>query len=207
MTSIDLHIHTKYSGDATISPKLIVDQLYAHPFIKGVAITDHDTLQGYHHARKLAIAYGDILIIPGIEVSTQQGHITILGVEEKPAYAFTVEDVVDFARERAGIIVVPHPYRVLGIGDLAKNILADAIEVLNPRSTDKENKMAKELAKERNLPGVAGSDAHRPPQMWAVYTEVNNELNLDDVLSAIKGGLVRAKRASPGHYDLNVRSS
>ena len=196
MIRIDLHIHTKYSGDAIISPKLIADQLYAHPFIRGVAITDHDTLQGYHHAHKLATVYKDILIIPGIEVNTTQGHIAILGVEEKPIYPLTVEDVVDFAKERAGIIVIPHPYRVLGIGDLARNILADAIEVLNPRSTRQENKMAEELAEERKLPGVAGSDAHRPQQMWTAYTEVDNELDVDDVLSAIKRGLVRVKVAS-----------
>ncbi|KPV63362.1 MAG: PHP domain protein [Candidatus Bathyarchaeota archaeon BA1] len=111
MTRIDLHMHTRFSGDATISPRLIVDQLYAHPFIKGVAITDHDTPQGYGHVCRLAMAYGDILVIPGIEVSTQQGHVTVLGIEEEPAHSSTVEDVTDFARERAGIIVIPHPYR------------------------------------------------------------------------------------------------
>jgi len=196
MMRIDLHTHTKYSGDAIISPKLIVDQLYAHPFIKGVAITDHDTLQGYHHAQKLAKAYKDVLIIPGIEVSATQGHITILGVEEKPIYPLTVQEVVDFAKERAGTIVIPHPYRVLGIGDLTRSIQADAIEVLNPRSTRQENKMAEELAKERKLPGVAGSDAHRPQQMWTAYTEVDNELDVDDVLSAMKSRLVKVRAAS-----------
>lgn len=196
MIRIDLHIHTKYSGDAMISPKLVVDQLYAHPFIKGVAITDHDTLRGYHHAQKLATAYRDLLIIPGVEVSTTRGHITILGVEENPTYPLTVEDAVDFAKERGGTVVVPHPYRTLGIGDLARNIAADAIEALNPRSTRQENKMAEELAKETNLPRVAGSDAHRPQQMWTAYTEVGNELDVDEVLSAIKSGLVTAK-ASP----------
>lgn len=196
MIRIDLHMHTKYSGDAIISPKLIVDQLYAHPFIKGVAITDHDTLEGYYHTQKLATAYKDILIIPGIEVSTTQGHITVLGVQEKPTYPLTVEDVVDFAKERAGTIVIPHPYRNVGIGDLARKMPADAIEVLNPRSTHQENKMAEELARERSLPSVAGSDAHRPQQMWRAYTEVDNELDVDDVLSAIKSGLVKVKAAS-----------
>jgi len=203
-TRIDLHIHTKFSGDATITPKLIVDQLYAHPIIKGVAITDHDTLQGYQQAQKLATIYEDILLIPGIEVTTQQGHITILGVEEKPPHPSTIEDIVDFAKKRAGIIVIPHPYRELGIGDTAKNIQADAIEVLNPRSTHKENMMAEELAKEKNLPGVSGSDAHQSRQMWTTYTEVNTELNIDEVLNAIKRGLVKVKRYQQD-YDLNAK--
>jgi len=193
---IDLHIHTKYSGDANINPKLIVDQLYAHPHIKGVAITDHDTLQGYEHAQKLAKAYEDILIIPGIEISTEQGHITILGIEEKPIHTSTIEDVIDFTRKNAGIIIIPHPYRELGIGDKAKNIKADAIEVLNPRSTHKENKMAEELAREENLPGVAGSDAHKPREMWTAYTEVENGLKVHDALNAIKRGFVKVKATS-----------
>jgi len=191
MIRIDLHVHTWFSGDATISPRLIVDQLQVHPFIKGVAITDHDTLRGYIQARILARAYEDLLIIPGVEVTTQEGHINILGIEEKPARLLSVESVVDFSRERDGIIVIPHPYRELGLGDNAKNIQADAVEVLNAFSTNRENKMAQELAKEKNLPGVAGSDAHIPKYMWAAYTEVKAEPNVDDVLDAIKGGRVR----------------
>jgi len=198
MIRIDLHMHTWFSGDATISPKLIADQLHAHSFIKGVAITDHDTLQGYFHARKLAKAYEDILIIPGIEVSTHEGHINILGIEEKPKHPMSVGSVVDFARERGGTIVIPHPYRELGLGDIAKNIQADAVEVLNAYSTDKQNKMAQELAKEKNLPGVAGSDAHTAKYMWAAYTEIKAEPNVDDVLTAIKRELVRVASEKPG---------
>jgi len=197
MIRIDLHMHTSFSGDATISPKLIVDQLHAHPFIKGVAITDHDTLQGYIQARKLARAYEDLLIIPGIEVSAQEGHINILGIEEKPALPISVESVVDFARERDGTIIIPHPYRELGLGDIARNIQADAVEVLNAYSTNKENKMAQELAKAKDLPGVAGSDAHAPKQMWTVYTEIKAEQNIDDALKAIKRGLVRVASEKP----------
>lgn len=195
MIRIDLHVHTKFSGDATISPKLIADQLHAHPFIKGAAITDHDTLQGYNHVRKLAATYEDILVIPGIELSTQQGHITVLGVEEKPEDPLTIEGVVNFAEERGGIIVIPHSYRELGVGEMAKGILADAIEVLNPHSTYKQNKMAEELARAKKLPGVAGSDAHEPREMWVAYTDVKAESSVEAVLNAIRKGRVKAKSA------------
>ena len=197
MIRIDLHMHTWLSGDATISPKLIVEELHAHSFIKGVAITDHDTLQGYFHARKLAVAYEDILVIPGIEVTTQQGHVNILGIEEKPTHLSSVESVVDFAKERNGTIIIPHPYRELGLGDVARNIQADAVEVLNAYSTGKENEMAQELAKAKGLPGVAGSDAHTPEYMWAMYTKIKAEPNVDDVLEAIKRGLVQVASEKP----------
>jgi len=195
MIRIDLHVHTIFSGDATISPKFIVNQLYSHPFIKGVAITDHDTLEGYNRVRKLAATYEDILIIPGIEVSTQWGHINILGVEEKPRWGLTVEKIVDFARERGGVIVIPHPYRESDISEKMKNIHVDAIEVFNPHATCEQNKMAEKLARAKNLPGVAGSDAHDPDEMWAAYTEVKAEPSVEAVLNAIRKGLTKAKSA------------
>jgi hypothetical protein len=55
--------------------------------------------------------------------------------------------------------------------------------------------MAKELAKAMDLPGVAGSDAHRTDQMWSVCTEVQASSDIDEILSSIKKGLVRVAPA------------
>jgi len=201
MIRVDLHVHTSFSSDASINPKLLVDALYAHPTVKGVAITDHDTIEGYFQVRKLAAAYEDLMIIPGVEVSTKSGDIILLGIEEKPAYKSTLESVVDFAMERAALIVIPHPYRVHGIGNAAEKTPADAVEIMNPWATPRENKLAERLAKARNLPGVAGSDAHKPEEMWSAYTVVNAEPDIGSVLNAIKNG--RVETVSTRHH-LNV---
>jgi len=202
MIRIDLHVHTSFSGDSNINPKLLVDTLYAHSTVKGVAITDHDTLDGYFQVYKLATAYQDLVIIPGVEVTTTAGHFILLGIEEKPPYMATLESIVDFAKERAALIVIPHPYRAdRGIGDAAEKIQADAIEVINPSATLRENRLAEKLAKARSLPGVAGSDAHKPEEMWTAYTKVDAEPDVGSVLNAIKNG--RVKAASTRHY-LNV---
>jgi len=191
MIKLDLHVHTLYSGDAMINPKQIVEQLNSHPFMHGVAITDHDTLEGYFQVRKLASSYKDIVIVPGIEVSTKQGHVTILGIEEKPNRPITAEETVDFAHQKGGLIIIPHPYRELGLGDLAENIQADAIEIYNPTVPPEKNKMASALAKVKKLPGVAGSDAHKIQDLWTAYTEVDAQLSVEDVLKAIKKGLLK----------------
>lgn len=188
--ALDLHVHTKYSGDAKITPKELVDQLHAHQFIKGVAITDHDTVRGYEEVSKLAKAYEDILIIPGIEVSVENGHLIILGIEECPKYPLTIESVIEFTKERDGILVIPHPYRKYGIGDASEDIEADAIEVLNPQATKEENKKAENLARKINLPCVAGSDAHALQEMWLAYTKIDARQEVNDVLKAIKSGKV-----------------
>jgi len=170
MFRVDLHLHTVFSSDSTISPKLVVEQLHKHALIKGIAITDHNTLDGYFQVRKLANVYEDLVVFPGIEITTEKGDIILLGIEEKPRLPATLSSAIDFARATDGIIVIPHPYRSLGIGDLAMNVDAHAVEVLNPTATSEENMMAQKLAETRNLPGVAGTDAHSPEELWTTFT-------------------------------------
>ena len=193
MIRIDLHVHTVYSGDSNISPKMLIEQLNLNPVVKAVAITDHDTIEGYKQVKRFARAYEGLLVIPGIEVSTFEGHINVLGVEEMPKYPLSALELVDFAKEMQAVIIIPHPYRVCGLGDYARKLDADAIEILNYRATKAENRLAEKLAKELNLPGVAGTDAHRPNQLFQVYTEVNINMDadVDSVLKAIKNGEVR----------------
>jgi len=193
---VDLHLHTTYSADASISPRTIVEQLYAHPYIKAVAITDHNTLEGYRKVRELASAYSDILIIPGVEIRAVGGDLLVLGVEEMPPRPWNVEDVIDFTHERGGLVITAHPYRAYGLGDLAKKYAIDAVEVLNGISPSHINRMAEILAKEMKLPGVAGSDAHYLDEMWKVYTEVQASSDVDEILKAIKRGAVRVAYAS-----------
>lgn len=192
MIQADLHIHTTYSSDSTITPKTLVEQLVAHNFVKVAAVTDHDTTEGLSVTRQLASAYPDILIIPGVEISTPQGDLLVLGTEETPPQPWTAEGVVDFARDRDCVSVVAHPYREYGMGDLARNYKVDAIEVLNGVSSPAANKLAQDLAKLMGLPGLAGSDAHQPSELYTVYTEVQASLDIDEILKALKKGLVAA---------------
>ncbi len=191
MIRADLHIHTLFSNDSSIHPKTLVQQLIAQPYINAVAITDHNTVKGYYKVRELASAHPDVTIIPGIEVSTVDGDLLLLGVAEVPPEPWTVENVIDFARSVGAVVVAAHPYREYGLGDLTKDYKVDAIEVLNGGSARQCNALAEKLAKKMGLPGVAGSDAHRVEELWSVYTEIKASTNLDEILKAIKTGLVR----------------
>jgi predicted metal-dependent phosphoesterase TrpH len=192
LVQADLHLHTKYSFDSSINPKSLVDQLYSHPSIRAVAVTDHNTVEGYHKVRELASAYSDILIIPGIEVETRLGELIVLGVEEAPPHLLDVDDVISFAKERGGVVVVPHPYREYGLGGSATSYAVDAIETLNGSTPPQMNKLAEDLAREMGLPGVGGSDAHNVDELWTVCNDVQASLDVDEVLKAVKRGLVKA---------------
>lgn len=191
MIHADLHVHTKYSPDSSINPRTLVDQLFAHPSIKVVAVTDHNTVEGYYRVQELARAYSDILIIPGVEITTPEGDLLVLGIAELPPEPWKVKGIIDFTRGKGGIILAAHPYREYGLGSLAKSYDLDAIEILNGTTPTHINKLAENLAKEMNLPGVAGSDAHNVDELWTVYNEIQAPLDVSAILKAIKTGSVR----------------
>jgi predicted metal-dependent phosphoesterase TrpH len=186
----DFHIHTTFSDDSEITPKTLVEKLVAHPTVNVAAVTDHDSVKGLEIVNQLAAPYPDILIIPGVEISTPQGDIVILGTKELPPKPWTIEGVVDFARQSDCVSIAVHPFREWGLGELARTSHVDAIEVLNGASTTDANKQAKELAKTMGLPGIAGSDSHKPSELFGVFTEVQSSLDVDGILNAIKKGLV-----------------
>ena len=189
----DFHIHTIYSADSVIQPKTLVDMLAAHSFIKVAAVTDHDSVRGCRATVELASAYPDILVIPGVEISTEQGDVVVLGTYDLPPKPWTPEVVVDFAKSIGGVSIVAHPFRMYGMGERARNYKVDAIEVLNGGSSQTANNEAKELAKSLGLPGTAGSDAHQVSELFSVYSKVDASLDVDSVLKAIKQGSVSAQ--------------
>jgi len=141
----------------------------------------------------LASAYPDILIIPGVEVSTSSGDMVILGTEEMPPKPWNPQDVADYAKSIDGVAIIAHPFRQYGMGDLARNLKVDAIEVLNGGSTQTANMQAKELAQEMGLPGTAGSDAHQISELFSVNTQIHASLDIDEVLCAIRKGSISAQ--------------
>ncbi|SDK47853.1 PHP domain-containing protein [Natronincola ferrireducens] len=69
MRYIDMHTHTTAS-DGTFTPKEIID--YAiHKELAGIAITDHDTVDGVIQALDHAEGYKSFIVIAGIELSTE----------------------------------------------------------------------------------------------------------------------------------------
>lgn len=169
--------------------------LVSHSFIKVAAVTDHDSVRGCRATVELASPYPDILVIPGVEISTQYGDIVVLGTDELPPRPWTPEVVVDYAKSVGGVSIVAHPYREYGMGERARNYKVDAIEVLNGGSSQAANNQAKELAKSMGLPGTAGSDAHQVSELFSVFSQVDAVLNVDAVLKAIKKGSVSAQMA------------
>lgn len=191
MIRADLHFHTRYSPDASAQPKFIVERLNQNSTIKALAITDHNTTEGSKKVRQLARPYEDIVIIPGVEISAEEGEIILLGITELPPKPWKTQKIIDLAHANNALAIAPHPYRGLGLKDQAANLNLDAIEVLNAITTPGLNEKAEQLARAQGLPGVSGSDVHSVGDPWNVYTKIDAEPEVNEILEAIRKGKVR----------------
>ena len=68
----DLHVHSTFS-DGTCSPQLLIEMALRHG-LNGIAITDHDTLDGLQEASQFINDNSiELEFIPGIELNTESG--------------------------------------------------------------------------------------------------------------------------------------
>lgn len=66
---LDLHIHTNYS-DGILSPKEVIDEAIKNK-VSVISITDHDTIDSYNDELFRYAKENNILLIPGVEISTK----------------------------------------------------------------------------------------------------------------------------------------
>lgn len=207
LVSVDVHVHTAASYDAEAR----VDTVLAHAVDAGldaVAITDHDTMCGARRALERARVH-DIVVVPGVEVSTADGHLLALGVSDCPKPGRPLSATVATVHEQGGAAVVPHPFQRSrhgvprsAVGD------CDGIEVFNAMSmTGVQNRRARAFAEREGYPTLGGSDAHTPEMVGRAVTHVElatdtEPLTADTVVSAIRAGRTdyAGRRAPVGHY-------
>lgn len=210
---IDLHVHSEASYDGHEPVELILEHA-ADIGLDAVVITDHDVIDASIEAAERAPEYG-LVGIPGAEVSTADGHLLAIGVDELPASGRPMTETVETVRESGGAAVVPHPFQRTRHGikkRRLKRIDPDAIETFNAwLFTGYRNRRARRYANRYDYPGVGGSDAHSLLTVGRAYTEVaverpGSEITSGDVVAAIRAGDtdIRGQRASlkrcTGHY-------
>jgi predicted metal-dependent phosphoesterase TrpH len=184
---IDLHVHTTGSNDGFIEPEQL-------PFIvkerglDGVAITNHDVFT--------EVAASGVIVIPGIEVSTREGHIIGLGVSGPIATGKPADETISMIHRAGGVVIIPHPFDLVSpCVNLSKlRSKPEAIEVINSDALffHLSTKLAKRAAERLRLPMVAGSDSHIPETVGDAYTLIDSESEkVEDILKAIRMGSVQ----------------
>ena len=174
MGKADTHLHTQYSGfsklgvmkfpESVISPEMQVDKGRKNGF-DVIAITDHDETRAGFIAQEYAKRYDDIEVIVGEEVTTHDGELIGLFLNERIPEDLSAEETVDIIREQGGLAIAPHPfsYHVFGLKEKVLTLDIDGFETINGGHPDSYSNLFARMVMDR-YPGrwaeTSSSDAH-----------------------------------------------
>ena len=209
----DLHIHTtKGSSDSSLTPEEMVleaDRLG----LRGLCITEHAGPWDRHEFQKFA-ALHSVVLIRAMEVETDMGHMLAFGLDRYQAGFNKAAQLRQAATDAGGFVVTAHPFRgvLSGNGNRSRALLyqsvpdelpetpedaldhpvfklADAVEVANGGTIDRENEFAFKVAGMLGLPVTGGSDAHSLHGLGKFLTEFPDEItNEAEFLKALHSG-------------------
>jgi predicted metal-dependent phosphoesterase TrpH len=172
----DPHIHTTFS-DGRHTPQQVVETASRLPGLDVIAITDHDCMEGALEAQRYVDATGaQLQVILGEEVSSRDGHIVGLFLQERVPPAMRAEDTVSAIHAQGGLAIAVHPFRLPGregVAELAAALPFDAVEILNGAPTPRSRSANRRVARLdiRGKPVTAGSDAHIREMVAVCSTE------------------------------------
>lgn len=206
---LDLHNHTAFSSDGAMTPAELLDEAKA----KGlgcIAVTDHNTVEGAMQTVALSEADPGLpRVIPGIEVASAAGDIIGLYVREAVPPGLPLDETIALIRRQGGVVYLPHPYDVVRRGTVSGRERAraadqaDLVEVLNGRSLSPVAvRRSMGLARRRDKPGGAGSDAHFRAEVGRAYVIVARQPSRDDLVALVAEG-VTARGLLWHEYPLN----
>jgi predicted metal-dependent phosphoesterase TrpH len=204
----DLHCHSRFSADGVAEPEDMI-KVAREKGLSGFAITDHNTcacveyFQQHGLMNKEGLPVDGLLIIPGQEITTAEGHLLALGVTLPDLKGIPAIEAVQLIHQGGGIAIPPHPYDFFRAGirePVLDTLSIDALEVFNAATTLKRyNKHAFEYAQRRGLPMTAASDAHDSEALGTAYSILEaEEFSVKGVLNAIrKGPALRQRYLTP----------
>jgi len=189
MGKADLHIHTTHSFDGTASVREVLESA-AQAGLDVIAITDHNEIRAGLEARELASEY-DLQVIPGAEVSTREGHLVALFVEQPIPAGLSLVETLLRVGEQGGIGIAAHPNHpvpnslpVRAILEALEHPLACkflcGIEVCNMNPTHSIfNKRSEKAAASLPLARIASSDSHLAAMVGAGVTRFDGHTTAD----------------------------
>lgn len=193
----DVHIHSCYS-DGRPSVKEILDYVQNYTDLDVISISDHDTLEGAYEAKKIMAAgnYRFELIL-GEEITSQDGHILGLFLQNEIPGGLNAEETVKAIHAQGGVAISAHPFERsswnnkdlpimhgIGFGTLLQlNNKLDGLEVINATPfLGNENYRASLMNKTFIFQAEIGSsDAHIVQAIGQGYTLFEKDNNLANI--------------------------
>jgi len=196
---IEFHCHTVFSKDSLTKPEVLI-RAAKRKGLDRVVVTDHNTMAGARAAQRL----DPERIIPGEEIMTTRGEILASFMSEEIPAGLTPQETIRRLRDQGAFVSVSHPFDSMRSGgwkldDLLEILpLVDAIEVFNARCMRADfNTSAQQLARERDLAGTVGSDAHAAFELARAHLIVPPFQGADGLRSVIRKAEAVTHLSSP----------
>jgi predicted metal-dependent phosphoesterase TrpH len=207
LTIIDLHTHTKPASPCSDLDLVELIAKAKQLGLGGVCLTEHDKLWSAEAVLELAREYS-FLLLRGVEVSSNHGHILVFGLSEYSHELWRAEKLRHAVDLAGGVMIVAHPFRTSPTNiPLEKACqrpvfkLVDEIEVCNGASSERENSMALGVSRELGLNGIGGSDAHSVLELGRCVTIFQNQIESEeDLVAELKAGRFSAARLCQGNF-------
>src|SRR5688572_24962628 len=217
MGKADLHIHTR-EGDGLDTMERIFQHVETETDLDVIAITEHDSLETSLRARELwARGRYRFELVSGIEVTTLQGHLIALYLEEPVESFKRIEETLDAVHAHAGVCFVPHPMslltRSIGGGTMRRvherrdaGLWFDGIELANlsPPGRPFIGKARQLNDSTFRLPAVGSSDAHFVQAIGSAYTEFEGHTATDLRRAFATGALSAHETCYPRLRDVGL---
>lgn len=199
MGKADLHIHTNH-GDGIDSVRSIFEHVERETDLDVVAITEHDSLDVALEAREEWARGGYRFdFVPGAEITTLEGHVVALYIEEPVPSLRRVEETIEAVQRQGGVCFVPHPMswltRSIGrrtferVGEAGLSF--DGVELASASPTTRLylHKARRFNDASCGLPCVGASDAHFRQAVGSGYTSFQGS-SATDLRRAFAAGVV-----------------
>ena len=201
---IDLHAHTwPRSHDSVLNP----DDLIARAKSAGldaICFTEHDTVWDSKAIEELRAKH-NFLVLAGVEISTDDGHILAFGIDRYVFGMHRSRELASYTEKSNGALVAAHPYRrqmpwfsrndeeyQAALDKASRNPAYQyvrALEELNGRGSEKENDFSKRLCSMMDLPGTAGTDSHAISDIGKCATYFETDIHDErELIEAIRAG-------------------
>lgn len=181
----DLHTHTFYSRDCLVSPERFLEACHRKGLDR-VAVTDHNTIAGALRLKEM----DPERIIVGQEIRTPHGELIAYFLTEPVPPDLPPREAIAAVRAQGGVVGISHPLdrarreamRLAWAETLLEEV--DFLEGFNARCLfAADNQAAQALARARNLPVTAGSDAH---SLWELGRAVTRMPPFDSPASFLE---------------------
>ncbi|MHA2055835.1 MAG: PHP domain-containing protein [Candidatus Hodarchaeales archaeon] len=204
--------------DSALSPKLLV-KIARRKKLGAIALTDHNNMNGMKPFLHYASKFNDIIPIVGQEVTkydqNRQGwaHVLVYGLKKIPwnIRFKPLPEFLDYLNDNNAVYALAHPF------DLSQSAPAGGydrqtlkinfsvlkefrmVETINGLQPKRHNYLAQIIARELQIPGIAGGDSHQPKMVGRCFTYVEGSTE-DEILEYL-----RKVKKTPSNHILRLR--